>query len=126
MKNDYTVYHSDTLTLDGRKIELVHFINSGEMHGVFSDTMIQRAEVLGAMTGEKEGNFVHLHSGEIPAHFQSLILVFPAWRGGEHMNPKGIGFLKWDLETRYWVRGWGGAVNVVWSHHCLLVKFPPE
>ena len=106
-----------TFTIVDRTYELVPILEEGESY-VNGDTLVERAQELGANLGEEEGRFISEHQDEIPQEFQGkFYLVFTAWRNLS--NPQYVAYLDWHGHN--WYRHWHW-LDVDWGGSSRLVR----
>lgn len=104
-------------TVGGRTYELVPFLKEGESW-VSGDTMVARANKLGANLGEEDGTLILERQDEIPLEFRGkFCLIFTAWRGPSY--PQGVTYLDWG-DVR-WARFWVG-LDSDWDESDRLVR----
>lgn len=103
-------------TIGGRTYDLAPFLEEDESL-VAGDTMVERAQELGANLGEEDGRFILEHLDDIPQEYREFYLVLTNWRYPS--NPPYVICLYWD--DRRWSPGWlwlGGG----WLVGALLLR----
>jgi len=108
---------STELNIGGRVYELVPFLKEGEC-SVSGDTMVERANELGANLGEEDGTFILKHQDEIPQELRRKIyMVFTGWRNPS--DPQHVAYLDWY--GRRWGRS-GDWLDNLWLGGYRLVR----
>ncbi|TSC76642.1 MAG: hypothetical protein G01um101431_775 [Parcubacteria group bacterium Gr01-1014_31] len=105
-----------TFTLGNRVYGLVPIFQEAETY-VSDNTMVERAQELGANLDEEDGQFFMEHRAEIPAEVQRSLLVFTGWR--HPSNPQSFAYMGWVGDK--WYQAWYLPELVEWCKYDRLV-----